>query len=213
MQPNQFEHSPPQTTITRHGWLETKKVGRDDAEIKRTRLLVEAERKSKRKRYKPSAHATSGVDAVVNTEISELTQPLELDAELSGTSEDKSLDGRLISPQENRQKHSRKVDNISDGETKITTPTKPDRIENNNSLVVSELRKHIIHQNNVIDELNRKLYIISEVANTARYIRTKIVDEHMKVDGFKELNVSDGGVEDSSVTSSSTKNVINLTFN
>ena len=49
-------------------------MGRDDAEIRRTKLLVEAERNRKRKKHKPFAHGTSGVKAVVNTDILELTQ-------------------------------------------------------------------------------------------------------------------------------------------
>ena len=73
---NQFDRSPPQTTLTQHKWIDTKKVGRDDAEIRRTKLAVEAERKGKRKKEKPFAHGTSVVETVENTEISELSQPV-----------------------------------------------------------------------------------------------------------------------------------------
>mgnify|MGYP001254926520 CR=1 FL=1 len=59
---NQFDHSPPQTTLTQNKWIDTKKVGRDDAEIRRTKLAVEAERKRKRKKEKPVAHGTSVVE-------------------------------------------------------------------------------------------------------------------------------------------------------
>ena len=85
-------------------------MGRDDAEIRRTRLLIEAKRKRNRKKYNPFAYGTSGVEAVVNTEISELTQPLELEAEVYESSEDQSFDGKLILSQDNRQQNSRKVD-------------------------------------------------------------------------------------------------------
>ena len=60
---DQFEHSPPQTTMTQHKWLDTRKVGRDDEEIRRTRLAVEAERKRRRKTKKPFAHGV-GDEAV-----------------------------------------------------------------------------------------------------------------------------------------------------
>ena len=76
MKPDQFDHSPPQTTLT-HQWMETRKVGRDDEEIKRTRLFVEAERKRKRKRDKPFARGTgcvgTGAAVRMQSEISELT--------------------------------------------------------------------------------------------------------------------------------------------
>ena len=80
MQQEQFDHSPPQTTLTQHKWMDTRKVGRDDDEIRRNRLYVEAERKRKRKKDKPFAHGTGGVIAAENTEISELTQPEVLEA-------------------------------------------------------------------------------------------------------------------------------------
>ena len=83
MQHNQFNHSPPQTTLTQHKWIDTKKVGRDDA-------AVEAERKRKRKKDKPFAHGTSVVEAVANTEISELTQAVVLEAVVYASSPDSS---------------------------------------------------------------------------------------------------------------------------
>ena len=101
MQPNQFDHSPPQTTLTQHKRIDTRNVGRDDAEIRRTKLHVEADRKRKRKTGKMFVHGTSGVEPVTNTEISELTQSVVLDAVAYKSSEDNSFDRKLISPREN----------------------------------------------------------------------------------------------------------------
>ena len=116
MQHNQFDHSPPQTTLTQHKWIDTKKVGRDDAEIRRTKLAVEAERKRKRKKDKPFAHGTSVIEAVANTEISELTQPVVLEAVVYESSDDHDFDGKLISPAEKRMRNVRKVDEFTDGD-------------------------------------------------------------------------------------------------
>ena len=124
MQHNQFDHSPPQTTLTQHKWIDTKKVGRDDAEIRRTKLAVEAERKRKRKKDKPFAHGTSVVETVTNTEISELSQPVVLEAVVYESSDDRSFDGKLISPAEKRMRNARKVDDVTDGDTPLKTPTK-----------------------------------------------------------------------------------------
>jgi len=136
MQHNQFDHSPPQTTLTQHTWIDTKKVGRDDAEIRRTKLLVEAERKQKRKKDKPFAHGTSGVEAVVNTEILELTQPVVLEAVVYESSEDHSFDGKLISPAEKRMQNSRKVDDVTDGDTPLKTPTKSELRKNRKNIPI-----------------------------------------------------------------------------
>ena len=91
---NQFDLSPPQTTLTQNKWMGTKKVGRDDAEIRRTKLAVEAERNRKRKKDKPFAHGTGGVVAVENSEISELTQPVVLEAVVYESSDDHDFDGK-----------------------------------------------------------------------------------------------------------------------
>ena len=86
MQPDQFDHSPPQTTLAQHQWTETREVGRDDEEIKQTRLIVEAERKRKRKRDEPFVCSTSGGGAGaavwMQSEISELTMTEILEAEV-----------------------------------------------------------------------------------------------------------------------------------
>ena len=123
MQHNQFDHSPPQTTLTQHKWIDTKKVGRDDAEIRRTKLAVEAERKRKRKKDKPFARGTTVIEAVANTEISELTQPVVLEAAVYESSDDRSFDGKLISPAEKRMRNARRVDDVTDGDPPLKTPT------------------------------------------------------------------------------------------
>ena len=92
---DQFDHSPPQTTLTQHKWLDTRKVGRDDEEIRKTRLAVEAERKRKRKARKPFPHGYAEDNAEQNTEISELTQPVVLDGQHDEPSTDKSVEGQM----------------------------------------------------------------------------------------------------------------------
>jgi len=132
MQPDQFDHSPPQTTLTQHKWMETRKVGRDDEEIRRNRLNVEAERKRKRKKEKVFARGTGGVVATENTEISELTQPEVLEATVDESSEDRSFDGKLISPAEKRLRNARRDDDVTDGDLTFKTPTK---LKNKNQLL------------------------------------------------------------------------------
>ena len=120
MQHELFEHSPPQTTLTQNKWIDTRKVGRDDAEIKRTRLLVESERKRKRKKDKPfvrssaggivratggatggGVRAGGGGDAIElpNSEISALTQSEVLEAVVHESSDDGEFATKLISLQ------------------------------------------------------------------------------------------------------------------
>jgi len=111
-------------------------VGRDDAEIRRTKLLVEAERNRKRKKDKPFAHCTSGVEAVVNTEILELTQPVVLEAVVYESNENHSFDGKLISPAEKRMQNSRKVDDVIDGDTPLKTPTKSELRKNRKNIPI-----------------------------------------------------------------------------
>ena len=176
MQPNQFDHSPPQTTRTQHKWIDMRKVGRDDAEIRRAKLLVEADRKRKRKKDKLFAHGTSGVEAVVNTEISELTQSVVLEAVVYESSEDNSFDGKLISPREKRNRKSRMVDDVTDGDSPLKTPTRSElrknRKNDSDSPMVRDLRRMIIDQNNVIAKLRIQLEIIGDVCSDANITDT-----------------------------------------
>ena len=118
MQPNQFDHSPPHTTLT-HQWMETRKAGIDDEETNQTRLIVEAERKQKRNRDKPFARGTGGgeTDAAVwmQSEISELTMTEVLEAEVYESSDDNEFMAKLISPHEKYSLHtSRMEDDVGD---------------------------------------------------------------------------------------------------
>ena len=214
---NQFDHSPPQTTLTKNKWIDTKKVGRDDAEIRRTKLAVEAERKRKRKKEKPFAHGTSVVETVENTEISELSQPV-VEAVVYESSDDQNFDGQLISPAEKRMRNVRKVDESTDGDATLKTPTKSDlrknRNKNSESVMLRDLRRHIINQNNVIADLNRKLEIIRDVASDANSTDTRqIMKNNTKINLLDKIDGLEVDVEDSSPTKSSSRNVINLHFN
>ena len=70
MQQEQFDHSPPQSTLTQNKWIATRKVGKDDDEIRRVKLRVESDRKLKRKRDKPFARGTSAGVVRAAAEIS-----------------------------------------------------------------------------------------------------------------------------------------------
>ena len=94
-------------------------MGRDDEEIKRTRFIVEAERKRKRKRDKTFARSTgsSGAGATVRmqSEISELTMTEILEAEVYKSSDDNEFMAKLISPHEKYSLHtSRMEDDVGD---------------------------------------------------------------------------------------------------
>ena len=219
MQQEQFDHSPPQTTLTQHKWMETRKVGRDDDEIRRNRLYVEAERKRKRKKQKPFAHGTGGVVAAENTEISELTQAEVLEATVYESSEDRSFDGKLISPAEKRMRNTRKLDDVSDGDEPFKTPTKIQKrksnTKNHHSVINRDLQKHIETQNKVIAELRRKLQIIR--ASDAKFMDTRqLLKDNQLITNDNEINILDGSEKDevlASATKSPSKNIINLHFN
>jgi len=221
MQPDQFDHSPPQTTLTQHKWMETRKVGRDDEEIRRNRLNVEAERKRKRKKEKVFARGTGGVVATENTEISELTQPEVLEATVDESSEDRSFDGKLISPAEKRIRNARRVDDVTDGDQTFKTPTKLKKHKSNtknpHSVINRDLRKHIETQNKVIAELRRKLQIIRDVSSDAKFIDTRqLLKENMENTNDNVINILDGSEMEegvASATKSTSKNIINLHFN
>ena len=221
MQHNQFDHSPPQTTLTQHKWMDTRKVGRDDDEIRRNRLTVEAERKRKRKKDKPFAHGTGGVVAVENTEISELAQPVVLEAVVYESSDDRSFDGKLISPAEKRMRNARKVDDVTDGDPPLKTPTKLEKRKSNSknphSVMNRDLRNHIEAQNKIIAELRRKLQIIRDVSSDAKFMDTRqILQDNLQNTIDTQINILDGSEKDevlASATKSNSKNIINLHFN
>ena len=170
MQQEQFECSPPQSTLTQNKWIATRKVGKDDDEIRQVKLQVESDRKLKRKRPKPfgrgsSAGVVRAAAQIPNTEISDITQTVVLEAEVYEISQDVDFESKLISPREIHKLHGRV--NEGDDDT-IKTPTKTEKRKSNsantNSVLNKDLRKHIEAQNRIIAELRRKLEIIRHVS-------------------------------------------------
>ena len=128
MQQEQLDHSPPQSTLTQNKWIDTRKVGNDDEEIRRGKLLVESERKRKRKRDKPLARnsGSAGVRAaadIQNTEISALTQTEVVEAIIYESSEDDEFTTKLISPSEKHKLHRRIKDEDQDMIVNLLRPS------------------------------------------------------------------------------------------
>ena len=188
MHRNQLDHSPPQTSLIQHKWLDTRKVGRDDEEINQTKLAVEAERKRNRKTRKCFARGgAEGQEQHQNTEISELTQPVVLDRNIEETSGDKY---KIVSPRKKRV-----MDDGEDGVGVIKIPHKIARSSKmqmeeysiNSEQTVRELEAHIGEQDKVIADLRKKLKTIGEVC------------------GYEPMTIC--------MPTATTKNVINLHIN
>ena len=129
MQQEQFECSPPQSTLTQNKWIATRKVGKDDDEIRQVKLQVESDRKLKRKRPKPfgrgsSANVVRAASNIPNTEISDITQTVE--AEVYESSQDMDFESKLISPRKIHKLHGRVNEG---GDDTIKTPTKTEKRE------------------------------------------------------------------------------------
>ena len=227
MQQEQLDHSPPQCTLTQSKWIDTRKVGRDDEEIRQTKLLVESERKRKRKKDKPFARGSGGggVQAaaeIPNTDISALTQTQVVEAVIYESSEDGEFTTKLISPREIHKLHGWIQEDEEDtNTTPLKTPTKSEKRKSNtnnpNSLLNRDLRRHIEAQNNIIAELRRKLQIIRDVSSDAKFTDTrKILRDNLQNTTDTQINILDNREEDEVVvsgTKSDTKNIINLHFN
>ena len=212
-----FDHSPPQSTLTQNKWIDTRKVGKDDDEIRRVQLRVESDRKSKRKRDKPFTRAISvgvvrAAAEVCSTEISALSTTEVLEAQVYESSdpdfESKIVRGRVLDEED---------------ETNTTphkTPTKKERrhanTNNQYSIINKDLRKHIEMQNRTIADLRRKLEIIRNVSSDAEYTDTrKMLRDRIKTNSTtdSQINIRDV-MEDDTARSpmSDSRNVINLHF-
>ena len=140
-------------------------MGRDDEEIKKTKLAVEAERKRNRKTRKNFARgvAEGQGEQQQNTEISELTQPVVLDRKFEEPSCDKY---KIVSP-----RNKRVMEDGEDGVGVIKIPNKRARsstiqmeeYSSNSELTVRELEAHIVEQDKVIADLRKKLKTIGNV--------------------------------------------------
>ena len=221
MQQEQFECSPPQSTLTQNKWIATRKVGKDDDEIRQVKLQVESDRKANRKRPKvfvrgSSANFVRAASNITNTEISDITQTVE--AEVYESSQDSDFKSKLISPREKQKLHGR----INEGgDDTIKTPTRTAKRKsnsaNNNSVLNKDLRKHIEAQNKLIAELRRKLEIIRDVASDAKFTDTRqMLQDNIKNTTDTQINILQGSEDDlvlPTSPNSASKNVINLHFN
>ena len=223
MQQEQFECSPPQSTLTQNKWIATRKVGKDDDEIRQVKLQVESDRKAKRKRPKPfgrgsSANVVRAASNIPNTEISDITQTVE--AEVYESSQDMDFESKLISPREINKLHGRNNEGEGEDDT-IKTPSKTAKRKSNssnsNSVLNKDLRKHIESQNKLIAELRRKLEIIRDVSSDSKYTDTRqMLRDNIKNTNDTQINILQGNEDDLVLPpspNSASKNIINLHFN
>ena len=214
MQQEQFECSPPQSTLTQNKWIATRKVGKDDDEIRQVKLQVESDRKAKRKRPKPfgrgsSANVVRAASNIPNTEISDITQTVE--AEVYESSQDMDFESKLISPREINKLHGRI--NEGDDDT-IKTPTKTEKRKSNSANTNSVLNKE---QNRIIAELRRKLEIIRDVSSDTKFTNTRqILRDNTNNTTDTQINILERNEADlvlPTSPNSASKNIINLHFN
>ena len=201
MQADQFDQSPEQVTLT-HTWHQTRRVGVDDEEIERVRKAVAAERRNKPFRHKRKAKSLIVELPMEESEISELTQGVVLEATVDQTcsSADDAFADKLISPEQKRARNSR----VSlDPETPVATRPKvnmktpehkkrsPDR-----NRIIRDLQVQLIEQTNTIEELREKLYLITEIANDTIKRKPKNgrreIPECSDVPQVSTINVGDG---------------------
>ena len=134
------------------------------------------------------------------------------------SSDDPDFDIKLISPAEKRMRNVRKLDDVTDGDAPFRTPPKSvvrKSMKNNpDSQMLRDFKRHIIDQNKVIADLNRKLEIIRDVASNVSSTDTRqILKNDTKINISDKIDGLEVDLEDSSQTRSPSRNVINLHFN
>jgi len=216
MQQEQFECSPPQSTLTQNKWIATRKVGKDDDEIRQVKLQVESDRKAKRKRAKPFGRGSMAnvvrVSNIQNTEISDITQTVE--AEVYESSPDSDFETKVTSPRVINKLHV--MVNEGDDVT-MNTPPQSKKQKSNSSNKLSVLKKHIESQNLIIAELRSKLEIIRDVSSDSKFTNTRqMLCDVNKNTTDTQINILQANEDDSVLPpspNSASKNIINLHFN
>ena len=178
MYADDFPQSPKQVTVTQV-WHTTRKPGRDDEEIKATRLQVAAERKAVRKLRQRSKSAPPKLQ---QSEISELPQPevileASVDESSSGdvsSSGDDAFDKPLISPAAKKRLHSA-MDVTPPSTTKSRSKVNPE------SKMLKDMQKQVSLQMNVIADLRYKLSLIRDISNDTKSVKKKEMNEEIEM--------------------------------
>ena len=229
MNRDQWEQSPPQTTLTGQWvnegeWMKTKKIGVDDDQIELDRKKVLSDQKKKRSKDKPFSSSRSAkkakVSVEVETDVSALTENgVSEQIETEGAEElveDQSSSGsdnpafinRLKSPREEAKLHSRFPSGREVHNNKSTT-TIP-KNDNKESRLVKDLNKHILHQNDVIAYLRTKLDVIRDISNDSTTFNSKLIKPKPKKVAESSVKLNGELISGDGNTSELCKNVINL---
>ena len=231
MSREQWEHSPPQTTLTGQWvnegeWMTTTKTGVDDDQIDLDRKKVISDQKKKRMRNKPFSHSSSGkkakVSVEVGTEVSALEETGVSEQLETGRNEELVVDNtssydsafendKLTSPRKlNSRFAARKDIHINNKATNTTTTTTIPKNRNRESKMVKDLNKHILHQNDVIADLRNKLEMIRDISNDSTTFNSTMLKPIVKKVGESLVQINDETNSGEDITSESCKNVINL---